>query len=58
MADTEKRVVLLKGLAPLAEVQKHVMKDSARVNSCERMRFEVVDLLRAAAVPHMPMNVD
>ena len=27
MADTEKRGVLLKGLAPLAEVQKHVMKN-------------------------------
>ena len=58
MADTVKRGVLLKGLAPLAEVQKHVMKDSARLNSDERMRAEVVDLLRAEAALHMPMDVD
>ena len=32
MADTVKRAVLLKGLAPIAEVQKHVMKYSARPN--------------------------
>ena len=32
MADTVKRGVLLKGLAPILEVQKHVMKDSARLN--------------------------
>ena len=48
----------LKGLAPLAEVQKHVMKDSARLNSYERMRAEVVDLLRAEAALHMLMDVD
>ena len=58
MADTVKRGVLLKGLAPLAEVQKHVMKDSARLNSDERMRAEVVDLLSAEAALHMPMDVD
>ena len=33
MTDTVKRGVLLKGLAPLAGLQKHVMKDSARLNS-------------------------
>ena len=58
MADTVKRGVLLKGLAPLAEVQKHVMKDSARLNCYGRMRAEVVDLLRAEAALHMPMDVD
>ena len=58
MADTVKRGVLLKGLAPIAEVQKHVMKDSARLNFCERMRAEVVNLLRAEAALHMPMDVD
>ena len=58
MADTVKRGLWLKGLAPLAEVQKHVMKDSARLNSYERMRAWVVDLLRAEAALHMPMDVD
>ena len=43
MADTVKRGVLLKGLAHLAEMQKHVMKDSARLNSYAQMRAEVVD---------------
>ena len=53
MADTVKRGVLLKGLAPILEVQKHVMKDSARLNSYAQMRAEVVDLLRVqAAAPH------
>ena len=58
MADTLKRGVLLKGLAPLLEVQKHVMKDSARLNTYTQMRAEVVDLLRAEAALHMPMDVD
>ena len=58
MADTVKRGVLLKGLAPFVEVQKHVMKDSARLNSCARMGAEVVDHLRAEAALHMPMGVD
>ena len=44
MADTVKRGVLLKALVLLAEVQKHVVKDSARLNSHEWMRAEVVDL--------------
>ena len=52
-----KRGVLLKGLTPLAEVQKHVMKGSARLNSYGRIRAEVVDL-RAEAALHMPMDVD
>ena len=58
MADTVKRGVLLKGMAPLAEVQKHVMKDSARLNSHVQMRAEVVDILRAEAALRMPMDVD
>ena len=58
MADTVKRGGLLKGLAPLAEVQIHVMKDSARLNSDAQMRAEVVDLARAEAALHMPMDVD
>ena len=58
MADTVKRGVLLKGLAPLAEVQKHVMKDSARPNSHGTMRAEMVVLLRAEAALHLPMDVD
>ena len=58
MADTAQRGVLLKGLAPPAEVQKHVMKDSAKLNSYERVRAEVVDLLRPEAALHMPMDVD
>ena len=58
MADTVKRAVLLKGLAPIAEVQKHVMKDSARPNSYAQKRAEVMDLLRAEAALHMPMDVD
>ena len=57
MADTVKRGVLLKGLAPILEVQKHVMKDSARLNSHAQLRAEVVDLLRAEAALHMPMDV-
>ena len=47
-----------KDLAPLAEVQKHVMKDSARLNSNQRMRAEVVDILRAEAALQMLMDVD
>ena len=58
MAETVKRGVLLKGLAPLAEVQKHVMKDSARLNSHAQMGAEVVDLLCAEAALHMAMAVD
>ena len=58
MADTVKRGVLLIGLAPLPEMQKHVMSDSARLSSCAQMRAEVVDLLRAEAALHMPMDVD
>ena len=58
MADTVKRGVLLKGLAPLAEVQKHGVKDSARLNFYGRMRAEVVDLFRAEAALHMPTDVD
>ena len=58
MTDTVKRGVLLKGLAPLLEVQKHVMKDSARLNSHAQMRAEVVDLLRVEAALHMPMDVN
>ena len=58
MADIVKRGVLLKGLAPFPEVPKHVMKDSARLNSYAQMRAEVVDLLRAEAALHMPMDVD
>ena len=34
------------------------MKDSARLNSYAQMRAEVVDLLRAEAALHMPMDVD
>ena len=56
MADTVKRGVLLKGLAPLLEVQKHVMKDSARLNTYAPMRVEVVDLLRAEVALPMPMD--
>ena len=58
MADTAKRGALLKGLAHLLEVQKHVMKDSARLNTYTQMRAEVVDLLRAEAALRMPMDVD
>ena len=58
MADTVKRGVLLKGLAPLAAVQKCVMEDSARLNPHVQMRAEVVDLLRGEAALHMPMDVD
>ena len=58
MTDAVKRGVLLKGLAPLAEVQKHVMKDSVRLNSYVHTRAEVVDLLRAEAALHIPMDVD
>ena len=58
MADTVNRGVLLKGLAPILEVQKHVMKDSARLNSYAQMRAEVVDLLRVQAALHMPTDVD
>ena len=57
MTDTVKRGVLLKDLAPLAEVQKHVMKDSARLNTNAQMRAKVVDLLRVEAALHMPMDV-
>ena len=58
MADTVKRAVLLKGLAPFSEVQKHVMMDSARRNSCAHMRAKAVNLLRAEAAHCMPMDVD
>ena len=58
MADAVKRGVLLKGLAPVAEVQKHVVKDSARLNSYVQMRAQVVDLLRAEAALQVPMDVD
>ena len=58
MADTVKRGVLLAGLAHLAEVQTHVMTDSAILNPYERMRAQVVGLLRAEAALHMPMGVD
>ena len=58
MADTVKRGVLLKGLAHLLEVQKHVKKDSARLNTYTQMRAEVVDLLLAEVALHMPMDVD
>ena len=58
MAHTVKRGALLKGLVHIAEVQKHVMKDSARLNSDAQMRAEVVGLLRADAAPNMPMDVD
>ena len=34
------------------------MKDSARLNSYAQTRGEVVDLLRAEAALHMPMDVD
>ena len=54
VADTVKRGVLL----PFPEVQKHVMKYSARLNSHAQMRAEVVDLLRVEAALHMPMDVD
>ena len=46
MAHKVKRGVLLTGLAPLAEVQKHVMKGSARLTSYQRMGAEVLDLFR------------
>ena len=58
MANTVKRGALLKPLAPFAQVQKHVMKDSAILYSYERIRAEVVDLLRAEAALHMPIDVD
>ena len=58
MADTVKREELLKGLASLLEVQKHVMKDSARLHSFAQMRAEVVDLHCAEAALNMPMDVD
>ena len=58
MTGTVKRGVLLKGLAPLPEVQKHVMKDSARLNTTAQKRAEAVDLLRAEAALHVPMDVD
>ena len=47
MADTVKRGVLLKCLAPIAEVQQYVMKDPARLIFFSQMRAEVVNLLRA-----------
>ena len=34
------------------------MKDSASLSSHAQMRAEVVDLLRAEAALHMPMDVD
>ena len=55
MADTVKRGGKVSTILP--EVQKHVMKDSARLNTYAQMRAEVVDLLRAEAVLHMPMVV-
>ena len=58
MSDTLKCGVLLKGLALLAVVQKHVMKDSARLDSYGQMRAEVVDVLSAEAALHMPLDVD
>ena len=58
MADTVKRRVLLKALAPLPEVQKHVMKDSVRLNSHAQTRAASVDLLRAEAALHVPMDAD
>ena len=58
VADTVKRGVLLKGSAHRPEVQKHVMKDFARLNSYAQMRAEVVDLLRAEAALHVLMDVD
>ena len=58
MADTVKRGELLKGLATVAEVQKHLMSDSAILNSCVPMRAEAVDPLRAEAGLHMHMGVD
>ena len=57
MADTVKRGVLLKGLAHLLEMQKHVKKDSARLKHAQ-LRSEVVGLLRVEAALHMPMDVD
>ena len=42
----------------LNEVQKHVMKDSARLDSYVQLRAEVVDLPRAEAALHMLMDVD
>ena len=33
------------------------MKDSARLNTCAQMRAEVVDLLRAEAALHMPVDL-
>ena len=58
MTDTVKRGVLLKGLAPLLEVQKYVMKDSAQLNPHAKRRAEVLDLLRAEAALFLPMGVD
>ena len=42
MADTVKRCLLLKELAPFVEAQKHVMMNSERLKD-ERMKFEDVD---------------
>ena len=58
VADTVNRGVLLKGLSPLAEVQKHVMEGSARLNSYAQMRAEVLDFLRAEGALRVPMDVD
>ena len=57
MADTVKRGVLLKELATTADVQKHVMKDSARLNSNERMNAGWW-IFSAEAALLVPMDVD
>ena len=53
MADTVNREVLQKGMTPLSEVQKPVIKDLARLNSIEQIRAEVANLLRAEVTLHL-----
>ena len=58
MSDTVKCGVLLQGLALFLEVQKHVMKDSARPEYLCTNESRSVDLLHAEAALQMPMDVD
>ena len=58
LSDTIKRGILMKALANETELQKHVFRNSTRLDTYAKMRQEVMSALTAERAVHEPMGDD
>ena len=57
LSDTIKRGILMKALTNETELQKHVFRNSTRLDTYARMRQEVMSALTAERAVHDPMEI-